>query len=237
MRANWQTEVDAAAVADAACRLIGIAARNAIAEQGRFRLVLAGGSTPMATYQRLASSDQDWKRWSLYYGDERCLPADDPARNSQMVIASGLAARAGKHFPIPAELGAKAAATRYRERVRAGRPFDMVLLGIGEDGHTASLFPGQDWPDKPVFAVRHAPKPPAERVTLGVQSLQDCRSMLILVTGETKRAAVRQWRDGADLPIARVSDVDYALVLAERNCLEFAGGQAEVSADTVELQR
>ena len=66
MTADWQIEADAAAVADAACRLIGIAARDAIAERGRFRLVLAGGATPMATYRRLASSDQNWKRWSLY---------------------------------------------------------------------------------------------------------------------------------------------------------------------------
>jgi len=226
MMAQWQTEADAATVADAACRLIGIAARNAIAERNRFRLVLAGGSTPLATYQRLAASDQNWKRWSLYYGDERCVPADDPQRNSRMVMATGLPERVGKHFPIPTELGAKVAATRYRERIQGVMPFDMVLLGMGDDGHTASLFPGRDWPDKPVFAVKNAPKPPPERVTLGVKALQNCRSMLILVTGESKIEAVKQWRSGVDLPIARVSQVDQALVLVERKCLEFAGGQS-----------
>ncbi len=224
--AQWQTEADAAAVADAACRLIGVAARNAIAERNRFRLVLAGGSTPQATYQRLAASDQNWKRWSLYYGDERCVPPDDPERNSRMVIETGLAARVGKHFPIPTELGAKPAATRYRERLKSAMPFDMVVLGMGEDGHTASLFPGHAWPDKSVFAVKQAPKPPEERVTLSITALQDCRAMLILVTGEQKAAAVQQWRSGADLPVARVSDVDHALVLVERKCLEFAGNQS-----------
>ena len=98
----------------------------------------------------------------------------------------------------------------------------MVLLGMGEDGHTASLFPGLEWPDKPVFAVRGAPKPPPERVTLGVATLQNCRSMLVMVTGESKVAALRQWRAGADLPIARVSAVEHALVLVERKCLELA---------------
>jgi len=233
MMAQWQTEADAAAVADAACRLIGIAARNAIAERNRFRLVLAGGSTPLATYQRLAASDQQWKRWWLYYGDERCVPADDPARNSGMVMTTGLPERVGKHFPIPTELGAKTAATRYRARIKDAMPFDMVLLGMGEDGHTASLFPGHDWPDKSVFAVKNAPKPPRERVTLGVEALQNCRSMLILVTGESKIEAVRQWRNGVDLPVARVGEVDQALVLVERKCLEFAGGQSVATPEPI----
>jgi 6-phosphogluconolactonase len=236
MQAEWQTEVDAAAVADAACRLIGMAARDAIADHGRFRMVLAGGTTPLATYRRLAASDQDWKRWSLYYGDERCAPADDPQRNSRMVQATGLAALAGKHFPIATELGAKAAASRYRERIKAAQPFDMVILGMGEDGHTASLFPGGKWPDKPVFAVRNAPKPPTERVTLGIGALQDCRSMLVLVTGQSKADAVRQWRDGADLPIARVSDVAHARVLVEKNCLAFAGGQGDDAKEAIEFE-
>ena len=235
MMVAWRTEADAAAVADAACRLIGIAARDAIAERNRFRLVLAGGSTPLATYRRLAASDQNWKRWSLYYGDERCVPADDPERNSQMVIATGLADRAGKHYPIPTELGAKTAVARYRERIKTAQPFDMVLLGMGEDGHTASLFPGRDWPDKPVFAVRDAPKKPTERVTLGIGALQNCRAMLVLVTGESKIEAVRQWRSGAALPVARVSDIDQALVLVERKCLEFADGQPTERTESIEF--
>lgn len=237
MGADWRTEVDAAAVADTACRLIGMAARSAIAERGRFRLVLAGGSTPLETYRRLACSDQTWKRWVIYYGDERCLPPDDTGRNSRMVIGTGLADRVGKHYPIPAELGAKAAATHYRERIKSAQPFDMVLLGMGEDGHTASLFPDQDWPDKAVFAVRNAPKPPPERVTLGVKALQNCRSMLILLTGEGKIDAVRRWRGGDDLPIARVSDVGHALVLVERKCLESAGDQAVPDAEAIDLAR
>ncbi|MCB1792539.1 MAG: 6-phosphogluconolactonase [Gammaproteobacteria bacterium] len=233
MSATWQTEIDAAAVADAACRLIGIAARNAIAEHGKFRLVLAGGSTPKATYERLANSDQQWKRWSLYYGDERCLPADDPERNSVMVAATGLADRVGHHYPIPTELGAKTAATEYRQIIKRALPFDMVLLGIGEDGHTASLFPGHKWPDKSAFAVSDAPKPPPSRVTLSVKTLQQCRAMLVLVTGESKIEAVNRWRSGIDLPVARVSDIDQALILVERNCLVFAGGQAEPSIESI----
>jgi 6-phosphogluconolactonase len=222
MSAQWRTETDAAAVADAACRLIGMAASAAIAERGRFRLALAGGSTPLETYRRLAASDQQWKKWTLYYGDERCHPTDHPERNSVMVAATGLAALAGKHYPIPAELGGKAAAAKYRERVAAAVPFDMVVLGMGQDGHTASLFPGHKWPDKPVFAIDDAPKPPPERVTLGPGALRNCRAMLVLITGDDKADAVRRWRDGEPLPIARVADLDQAQVLVDRSCFYHA---------------
>lgn len=234
---RWQAEADAAAVADAACRLIGVAARAAIAERGRFSLVLAGGTTPIETYRRLAASDQKWKRWSLYYGDERCLAQGDPDLNSSLVLASGLAQRVGAHYPIETWRGAKAAAADYRDRIAGARPFDLVLLGMGEDGHTASLFPGSEWSDRPVFAVRDAPKAPRERVTLGVEALQDCRSMLVMVTGEAKRDAVRRWRAGADLPVARVAGGAQALVLVERSLVEFAGDQVASGGETIQLQR
>jgi 6-phosphogluconolactonase len=237
MTVKWRTEADAAAVADTACRLIDIAARKSIAKRSRFRLVLAGGSTPLSVYRQLAVSDQKWKHWSLYYGDERCLPADHPDRNSQLVAATGLPARAGKHYPISAERGGTAAAADYRARIRSAQPFDMVLLGMGEDGHTASLFPGQTWPDKSVFAVTNAPKPPPDRVTLGVHALQNCRCMLVLVTGDSKAFAVQQWRSGADLPIARVSDVDHGLIVVERKCLGFAVGQAGKNPERIESVR
>lgn len=234
---RWQVEPDAAAVADAACRLIGVAARAAIAERGRFHLVLAGGSTPLETYRRLALSDQKWKRWSLYYGDERCLAQGDPDLNSSLVLASGLAERAGAHHPIETWRGAKAAAADYRERIEAARPFDLVLLGMGEDGHTASLFPGDKWPARSVFAVRDAPKAPRERVSLGIEALQDCRSMLVMVTGAGKRDAVQRWRAGEDLPVARVAAGDQALVLVERNLVEFAGDQANAGDEAIQLSK
>jgi len=219
---QWQTEADDAALADVACRLIGSAAASAIAERNHFRLVLAGGTTPRDIYGRLAASDQAWKKWSLYYGDERCLPANDPERNSYMVAATGLADRAGKHFPIPTELGAEQAAAQYRAHIGAALPFDLVLLGIGEDGHTASLFPGHTWPEESVFAVDDAPKPPPQRVTLGVATLQACRQMVVLVTGMNKVDAVQRWRAGANLPITQVAEVPHARVLIERNCLAAA---------------
>ena len=237
MRAAWQTEADAASVADAACRLIGIAARAAIREHGEFRLVLAGGSTPLTMYQRLAVSDQEWGCWSLYYGDERCVPPDHPQRNSHQVAQTGLVARAGRHYPIPTELGAAQAADEYQSCIDLAQPFDMVLLGMGGDGHTASLFPARDWPAQDVFEVMDAPNPPPERVTLGIAALQNCRTMLVLVTGTGKAAALNRWRGGADLPIARVCDVAHARVLVERKCLTFADSQSDTGGQAIESVR
>ena len=111
---------------------------------------------------------------------------------------------ASQRAPIPAELGADAAARAYGASLRSVASFDLVLLGLGEDGHTASLFPGHDWgaaPGSPAaLAVFDAPKPPPERVSLSAARLSDAREALFLVAGESKRAALAQWRAGAAIP-------------------------------------
>jgi 6-phosphogluconolactonase len=121
-------------------------ANAAIAKRGRFRLVLAGGTTPTAAYRLLRDRDADWAAWHLYHGDERCLAVGDPERNSLVADEAWLhhvpVPRTQVH-PIPAELGAEPAAEAYAAVVAEALPFDLVLLGIGEDGHTASLFPGR----------------------------------------------------------------------------------------------
>lgn len=213
--AEWQLLADAEAVAREACAQICAAADFALQDHGRFSLVLAGGTTPRRTYQLLAETEQQWDRWCLYYGDERCLPIDDLERNSCMVRDTGLAALVGLHAEIPAELGAEPGAASYSEIIQAALPFDMVLLGIGEDGHTASLFPGHHWSQQAVLAVHHSPKPPLDRVSLSVSTLQAARQLLILVTGQGKREAVKAWRAGEYLPIAAVAAVNHARVLAD----------------------
>jgi len=217
---DWQLLNGPEAVAQAACERIGLAAQQAIDERGIFSLVLAGGTTPQRTYELLGATDQQWSAWSLYYGDERCLAADDPERNSHMVERTGLAALAGRHYPIPAELGAEPAAAEYAQRIGEALPFDMVLLGMGEDGHTASLFPGHDWGQGTVTPVHHAPKPPPDRVSLTPPALRDCRAMLVLVTGASKRAAVRALRAGERLPLAEVADIPQARILVDRALIE-----------------
>ena len=203
---RWFVIDDVAAIAKAVVAMITQSANAAIEQHGHFSLVLAGGTTPQAVYHRLASSEQAWAKWRLYYGDERCLPPEHAERNSQMVMETGLAQRAGAHYPIPAELGAEAGATAYAPLVAAALPFDMVVLGMGEDGHTASLFPGHEMDGSAlVLPVHNAPKPPPDRISLSPRALQSCSEMIVMVTGSGKAAALQRWLQGEPLPIALVT--------------------------------
>jgi len=210
---RWHVIPDIESLVDCVSVRIYRAARQAIALRGEFRIVLAGGGTPAAVYRALADTDADWSRWHVYFGDERCLPPTDPERNSVMAADNWLARVAMPQeniHAIPAERGAEPAARTYAELIDAARPFDIVLLGMGEDGHTASLFPGHrhDGARQSVIAVHDAPKPPPDRVSLSAAALSDADSVLVLVTGAGKYDAVRRWQQGEDLPIAHVHGRD-----------------------------
>lgn len=205
---NTQVLLDAEAVAQYACELLIAAAQAAIRERGVFRLVLAGGGTPQRAYDLLAKTAQDWDKWEIFWGDERCLPVVHVERNSRLSLPTQ------RQFPIPAELGAEVAAAAYAQTISDKLPFDVVMLGMGEDGHTASLFPGfVDDPTALTQAVFDAPKPPPERVSLNVVALQACRQQLVLVTGASKAEALEQWRNGKPLPIAQVVRADACLLV------------------------
>ena len=219
MSLNWCVLDNADAVARAACQHILSLADEAIKHNGAFRLVVAGGTTPRMAYRMLAKANTDWSRWHIYIGDERCLPATDPERNSRM-----LAQVLTNHVPIPkkqihlipAELGPKKAAKRYSKLLRKQPLFDLVLLGIGEDGHTASLFPGHDHPEGvAAVAVHNAPKPPPERVSLSAETLSHCRHLLFLITGRGKHAAMTAWRKGENLPVAQIQPPELSMVLVD----------------------
>jgi 6-phosphogluconolactonase len=207
-------------VAAAAARHVLVRAEQAAVARGRFRIVLAGGTTPLAVYRHLAAASADWSAWEVYFGDERCLPPDHVERNSLAATRELL----GKVplpqenvFPMAAELGPEAAAAAYAPLVEAALPFDLVLLGMGEDGHTASLFPGQLIPEGAlVMPVHDAPKPPADRVSLTPMALTAAREVLILVTGAGKREALAAWRKGTDLPVARIARAGHTIVLLDR---------------------
>ena len=207
-RSHWHTFDTADQVAEAACQHILTAAARAIQNRGHFKLVLAGGSTPEKVYSLLAKSNADWKNWWIYYGDERCLPVDDTERNSSIAcrtLLDHVAIPSTQIFTIPAELGNEAAAAAYHEVVATALPFDMVLLGMGEDGHTASLFPGHTHDETQLtHAVYNSPKAPPERVTISAKALSTSEEVLFLITGTNKRDIVAAWRTGKNLPVASI---------------------------------
>jgi 6-phosphogluconolactonase len=183
-------------------------ARAAVRERGSFSLVLSGGSTPQGLYRLLAGRYRGRFPWSLtefYFGDERCVSPRSPSSNYRTALTTllkrTLVADRQVHR-IRGELGPSAAASAYaRELARSAQPtapggprFDLVLLGIGRDGHTASLFPGA--PElrerrRLVVGVRTAGLPPiVPRVTLTLPGLGSSREACVLVSGGDKAPAV-----------------------------------------------
>lgn len=223
---RWLGVVDRKALCEEAARRIARAAAEAIQARGRFLLVLAGGSTPRAVYKLLCHLHTDWSRWQIYFGDERCLAISDCGRNSRMAEQAWL-----RHVSIPprqvhvipAELGAHQAATAYARALRSVGEFDLVLLGLGEDGHTASLFAPKHGPSgvqpPDALAVFDAPKPPERRVSLSAARLGRSRAVLFLVSGEEKRQAVAQWHAAAPLPAATIRPAAGVDVLIESGLL------------------
>jgi len=164
-------------------------------------IAVAGGSTPQRAYELLGRMQGSWEHVHLWLGDERCVPADHEDANQRMIAASLLSqlrAEEGPHLhPVRGELGPEDAAWLYGTElvaVMGEQPvFDLVLLGLGPDGHTASLFPGHPAAGAshaPVIGVRDSPKPPPERITLTLPVLARARYTLLLATGEEKREAL-----------------------------------------------
>ncbi|TCV88936.1 6-phosphogluconolactonase [Sulfurirhabdus autotrophica] len=224
-KCRWHVFPDTKALKKQAVKEIVKAADEAIAQRGVFNLVLAGGTTPRAVYEKLRDIKTDWSAWYIYFGDERCLPANHPDRNSVMALTAWLNYATVPHcqiFIIPAEQGSTMGAEAYSKLLN-DVTFDLVLLGLGEDGHTASLFPGHDpglAPDAPVAqAVHDAPKPPSERISLSARCLSDAKKVIYLVTGESKRLAVSDWRSGKPIPASLIAPKKGVDILLEEACL------------------
>jgi 6-phosphogluconolactonase len=199
---------DAGALAHRAAELVAEYLKTAKAP---FRMVLSGGSTPRAAYQLLAHKAIDWSCVELFFGDERFVPPDHPDSNYRMVretLLAGPDVSPRKLLAIPTDGRPQSAADRYDETLRqqygasqleAGVPlFHLTLLGLGDDGHTASLLPGQ-----PVLQERDrwaalVPEGRGEpRITLTYPALNASERIIFLVSGAAKRDALAQARAGA----------------------------------------
>jgi 6-phosphogluconolactonase len=167
--------------------------------EGARSLVLAGGTTPQRCYELLSQMDVEWGRVTILFGDERCVRPDHPDSNYRMARETLLdrVSPASVHR-MPAELGPDEGAGLYAHIVASVAPLDVVTLGVGEDGHTASLFPGHEALKATalVVGIRDSPKPPPQRVTMTLPALQRARRVIILATGAGKADAVAKARRG-----------------------------------------
>jgi 6-phosphogluconolactonase len=208
-------------LAEAAARAAVADLEAAVEAHGSATWVLTGGGTPLSAYRRLAGHDLragvEWDRVRVAMGDERCVPVEDPDSNWGQAAAALL-----DHVPVPAahllrpqgELGAEAAADAYQAAlatlptVAGGAPrLEVVWLGVGEDGHCLSLFPGHpemEVRDRLVVAVHDSPKPPPDRISLTLPALAGTERLLVLAAGAAKAEPVARARAGDDrLPLTR----------------------------------
>lgn len=176
-------------------------ANQAIRERGRFLVSLSGGSTPMKLYARLANKNIDWSRVHFFWGDERCVPVDDPGNTygSMRGILFDKIGTTNIHR-VESELEPASAAQAYAQALSgfADAPFDfprfdLVLLGMGDDGHTASLFPGSqvEIETSTIAVTAHYQDRPADRVSLTPKVFNQAREIWFLVTGAGKAETLR----------------------------------------------
>ena len=202
---------DAEALGHAAAAWTARAAAEAIAARGVFHLALAGGNTPRLCYEKLCDMDMDWSHVHIWFGDERCVPPGHEDRNDRMadeVLLNRVNIPEARIHRMPAELGPDEGARLYAAALAAAPAMDMLHLGMGEDGHTASLFPGHDTLRDARLSVPeyNSPKPPPARVSMGLNALNAARSKLILVAGVGKSDALERIRNGEKLPAAMIED-------------------------------
>jgi 6-phosphogluconolactonase len=172
-----------------------VAERLARAARGGGHIALTGGSTPVPAYEEAAKREGDWSRAELWWSDERCVPPDDELSNYALVkrtLLDRLERQPRAVHRIKGELGKEAAAADYNREL-GDTIFDLELLGVGSDGHVASLFPKAPTLEQRqrVLPAEAGLAPFVDRVTLSIGALSSAREILFAVTGEEKADAVR----------------------------------------------
>ena len=215
------------AMADAAASFVADTLRQSIAMRGHAGLIVTGGHTPGGIYDRLAQSRIAWPRVTVTLTDDRFVPPDDPDSNEGLVRRRLLRAEAAeaKFVPLMHEGVAIEAAALEADRALAkiNWPVDLACLGMGEDGHIASLFPGNvslaaglnPGTVRRCIAVQAgAPAPPQARLSLTLNALTDARAIAIVTTGAKKRTVFEAAQNGErnDLPIAHLLRAGRALI-------------------------
>lgn len=184
--------------------------QSCVAEKGVCHVVLPGGSTPARCLELLALKPLPWSHIHWYPGDERCYPVGHAERNDTMIqqkLFSLPESCIDNFHPIPAELGPEQGAMQYARLLDETGGLDIVALGMGEDGHTASLFPGNKAlaDQHSAVPVHDAPKAPDERVSIGLLALQGAGERIVITTGDNKSEPLAAVLQGKSLPVGLIN--------------------------------
>ena len=180
-------------------------------------LALSGGRTPRPVYERLATLDYPWSETKVFFGDERCVPPDHPDSNYRMAFEALLSRVPAEVYRMPGETcDASAYEADLRRAFGPGIPsFDLVFLGLGDDGHTASLFPGDRALEEQERLAVRVERPDHPRLTLTLPVLSAAKLAIFLVSGPGKRDALKRLLAGdTTIPAARVHAAQ-VLVIAD----------------------
>ena len=209
---KWFVYDEFDAVSKAAADFIAEKIGDCLSHQDVCHVILPGGNTPATCLRYLAKKEIAWEKIHWYLGDERCYPQAHSERNDVMLDKNfwSFLGKTNIHL-IASELGAEKAAELYREEISQVDHFDIAFLGMGEDGHTASLFPMNKALDdsRSVVPVYDSPKPPGDRVSLGIDTLRKSHCRVVLTCGVSKSPIIKRIKEGEFLPINCIGNINW----------------------------
>ncbi|WP_167482723.1 6-phosphogluconolactonase [Leptospira levettii] len=187
----------------------------AISERNIFHIALTGGETARSIYPKFLDLQTDWSKWHFWYGDERVLPEGHKDLNSVMAektFLNQLSCNESQVHKIPVFLGGKRASQLYSKYLEAIDYLDLILLGLGEDGHVASLFPNTDWHKlndlSHAISIQNSPKAPSERVSMSFYRIQKSRKILVISKGLSKLEIINRIQYKKDTILNKLSPVE-----------------------------
>jgi 6-phosphogluconolactonase len=195
----------------------------AISKRGRFDIVLCGGNTPINVYKKLSKIETDWSLWNFWIGDERMLEPNSSELNCKMIednFLKFISLKKNANF-IDLNLEIEKARELYSKKLQEIKLFDLVLLGIGEDGHTASLFPGndigQDENSDLAISVYNSPKFPKQRISMSANRLSLSKNVFYLVNGSNKKSIIKKIMISKNYPVNHIKGKEKTIIYFYEN--------------------